>query len=119
MEPVIGAVTQSVKNSAKFEALIGLGTSTLIFNSVIQNVLNGAEIPTSHIAMIAFMVISFFVNRGINILNHLAEMEARNREAQIQADIQLKRLDLEIQKLKLQGLEAPMPLPPGGPMPAV
>lgn len=115
MEPVKGAITQSVKNSAKFEALIGLGTSTLIFNSVIQNVLSGAEIPTSHIAMIVFMVISFFVNRGINILNHLAEMEARNRAAQIQADIQLKRLELEITKLKIQGVDGSAP--PAAPVP--
>ncbi len=116
MEPVKGAITQSVKNSAKFEALIGLGTSTLIFNSVIQNVLSGAEIPTSHIAMIVFMVISFFVNRGVNILNHLAEMEAWNRAKQIDADIQLKKLDLEIQKLKIQGVEKPTPPVPTPPV---
>lgn len=115
MEPVIGVVTDSVKNSAKFEALIGLGTSTLIFNSVIQNVLSGAEVPTSHILLIVFMVASFFVNRGINILKHLAEMEARNRAAQIQAEIQIKKLELEITKLKIQRIEGPTP--PAPPVP--
>ena len=115
MEIAKAAATAQIRNSAKFEALIGLGTSTLIFNSVVQNVLSGAAVPSSHIILIFGMVAAFFINRGINIVSHLSEMEARNRAAQIQAEIKVKELELQIELAKHREpkvLDPPIPLAP-------
>ena len=99
---IIEYAKQQIENSAKIEATIGIGISTIIMSYVIQSAVTGADMPTWAILVLGLLLLTFFMIRLLAYFRFIVEKEMFLREKKIDAEIKDRQLILQIKKLGLE-----------------
>lgn len=101
---------EQIQNSAKIEATIGIGITTIITSYVLQGAANGTEMPNWAILVLGLLLLTFFAIRLLAYCRFVVEKEMFLREKKINAEIQLNQLNAQVRKLdaeiQLKKLEA-------------
>ena len=93
---------EQIQNSAKIEATIGIGISSIIMSYVLQGAANGTDMPNWAILVLGLLLLTFFMIRLLAYFRFIVEKEMYLREKKVDADIQILQLDRNIKKLELQ-----------------
>ena len=93
---------EQIQNSAKIEATIGIGISSIIMSYVLQGAANGTDMPNWAILVLGLLLLTFFMIRLLAYFRFIVEKEMYLREKKVDADIQLAQLNGNIRKLELQ-----------------
>ena len=95
-------IQNEVQNATRFEAVIGLGVSTIIMNFVVQSALNGIEMPVWAIVVLVVLIMTIFINRLLLYLRYYLESVVAIRRQKALLDVQNETLLLQIKKLELE-----------------
>lgn len=95
-------VEKQIQNSAKIEATIGIGITTIITTFVIDAAVNGGAMPNWAILVLGLLLATFFGIRVLAYFRFVIEREMYMREKKVDAEIQQAQLTAQIRKLETQ-----------------
>ena len=106
-------VEKQIQNSAKIEATIGIGITTIITTYVIDSALNGGTMPSWAMLVLFALLATFFGIRVLGYFRFIVEREMYLKEQKVQAEIkqgelitQLRLLEAKTKVLELERLKS-------------
>ena len=95
-------IEKQIQNSAKIEATIGIGITTIITTFVLDSAVNGGSMPNWAMLVLAMLLATFFGIRILAYFRFVIEREMFMREKKVDAEIQQTQLNGQIRKLEAQ-----------------
>ena len=102
-------IAQQIQNSAKIEATIGIGITTIITTFVLDSAVNNGSMPNWAILVLGMLLATFFGIRVMAYFRFIIEQESAMRAKKADAEIeqnrvthQVKLLETQIRKLELE-----------------
>jgi len=95
-------VSQQIQNSAKIEATIGIGITTIITTFVIDSAVNGGSMPNWAILVLGMLLATFFGIRVMAYFRFIVEQETAMRNKKVDAEIEANRVTGQILLLETQ-----------------
>ena len=95
-------IEKQIQNSAKIEATIGIGITTIITTFVIDSAVNGGSMPNWAMLVLGMLLATFFGIRILAYFRFVIEREMFMREKKADAEIQQAQLNSQIRKLEVQ-----------------
>ena len=95
-------VTKQIQNSAKVEAAIGIGITTIITTYVVDNAVNGGEMPHWAMAVLMMLLLTFIAVRILAYFRFLVEQETALRAKKVDAEIEQAKVRTQIDLLNAQ-----------------
>jgi hypothetical protein len=93
---------QQIQNSAKIEATIGIGITTIITTFVIDGAVNGTSMPNWAILVLGMLLLTFFGVRVMAYFRFIVEQESAIRMKKADAEIEQGKIQSQIQLLTVQ-----------------
>ncbi len=95
-------VSQQIQNSAKIEATIGIGITTIITTFVVNGAITGDAMPNWAIMVLGMLLATFFGIRIMAYFRFIVEQEAAMRAKKVDAEIEANKVSMQIRLLETQ-----------------
>ena len=95
-------IAQQIQNSAKIEATIGIGITTIITTFVLDSAVNNGTMPNWAILTLGMLLLTFFGIRVMAYFRFIIEQESAIRAKKADAEIELARVAGQIKLIETQ-----------------
>ena len=95
-------IAQQIQNSAKIEATIGIGITTIITTFVLDSAVNKGTMPNWAILVLGLLLLTFFGIRVMAYFRFIIEQESAIRAKKADAEIELARVEGQLRLIEVQ-----------------